>query len=159
MKTLATIETSYGIVQKIPHDINGNPRYFIDKNIIVTMNLSRYIDNPKYRRAVWLRQVKGGYTFSTYNLEEHLGYIKNTIEKLAKEKEEKKYYITYLVARDDSNHFEIIDTLFSKDFPNVLALRKERQRIREEYQLCYRTYCDFSWRVKSNLPKSLRASA
>jgi hypothetical protein len=104
--------------------------------------------------------VKGGYTFSTYqSLDAHLTWIKETIERLSREDEEKKYYISYLIARDDSNRFEILDNLFSKDYPDAHAFRKERQRIREEYQLCYRTYSDFSWRVKSNLPKSLKWEA
>jgi len=158
MKTLTTISTSYGEIIKIPYDINGNPRYFIDAKVIISMNLSEHMNNNKYRRHVWLRKVKDGYIFSTYNVCEHLQYIKETIERLAREDQEKKYYISYLIARDESNHFEIIDELFSKDYTDAHAFRKERQRIREEYQLCYRTYSDFSWRVKSNLPKSLRAS-
>lgn len=159
MKTLATIPTSYGDIIKIPADINGNPRYFINAQVIVSMNLSEYINNNKYRRHVWLRKVKNGYTFSTYNVHDYLLYIKETIERLAREDEEKKYYISYLIARDESNHFEIIDELFSKDYTDAHVFRKERQRLREEYQSAYRTYSDFSWRVKSNLPKSLRASA
>jgi hypothetical protein len=52
MKTFAKITTSYGDIVKIPHDINGNPKYFLDYNIIVSLSISRHLQNPKYRRHV-----------------------------------------------------------------------------------------------------------
>lgn len=82
------------------------------------------------------------------------------IEVITKEKAEQKRKdeidsIRYLIGKSN-NIYEVIDTLDSRDFPDIHSLTQEKKRLRLEYIQCYTTYNDITWRVLSNLPARLK---